>query len=900
MINRVNSFALEKLHEAAQALTATLELPQVLETTVQKALEVLGADLAILYQYWQAKKQFELPPIVAGKLLEPGLPSHIELGEEDIVATLVQRGIPHYAPDAALDPVIFAETARGRREVFVAREKIRSSAAVPLQLRDETVGVMFVNYRSEQCFDENQRRLIETFANYAAIAIQNARAFERRVIQLEASTEIDRAITSLDPTAVLGKILSAALQIIGVHDGNIVLVDESGEYLESPIVLQSAEWKPGSPEKFKIGEMGVTGWVAKHKKTARIPDVHAEKWKGIYVEVLPHTRSELVVPLLDDRGELLGVINLESPRLNAFSDEDQRLLEALSKQAVIAIDNAMRYEAEQRARHELEVLNEMDKAISSTLELDQVLQLILDQGLQLVKAPTGNIMLFDKVKSDLWMAVERGVAEEHKGARQSLEQGVVGRAARERRTLMVGDVTEDPWDKIYLQFIPNIRSELAVPMLQDDRLIGVINAESPEMGAFGEADERLFEALAAQAVIAIKNAEQYRRLRALRAIDQAIISALDLDEVMERILRSGLDIIGAEWGDITLYGEDEKELVNYVVVGPGPVIEKIDIRTAQEDKLLEKGIVSWVAENRKLYLSKGNVQDDPLYRGYPEIRSEVAVPLLLEDRLLGVLNLESRREDAFDEEDLQMLQALAAQAVISVQNARYYEASEKARGRFEVLTEVGREIINAPLDVDAILAIALETGLAGTGAHSASARLWDEEKQELRAQVRRGVTHEWAWEPIKLGEGVNGWVAEHKKTYLVRDVENPPEGVEYRRGHPGTRSELVVPLLVGDKYFGNLDLGHPEKDGFEEEEIRLIEGLADQVAVAIHRVRQREELEAAARRELEAQWMASVGQSALELTHRIGNSLGGITGNVQYIRDVIGRDNEGWFNYGLK
>src|SRR5205807_7356365 len=121
---------------------------------------------------------------------------------------------------------------------------------------------------------------------------------------------------------------------------------------------------------------------------------------------------------------------------------------------------------------------------------------------------------YDPDKHDLWMAAERGVAQDKKGQRQGLHQGIVGDVARHKRLLNV-DLSQSPWNDANLDFIPGTRSELAVPMLAGDDLRGVLNIESTLPNNFNERDERLLQGLADLAVIALQNAKASERQKRL-------------------------------------------------------------------------------------------------------------------------------------------------------------------------------------------------------------------------------------------------------------------------------------------------------------------------------------------------------------------------------------------------
>jgi phosphoserine phosphatase RsbU/P len=243
--------------------------------------------------------------------------------------------------------------------------------------------------------------------------------------------------------------------------------------------------------------------------------------------------------MLDETGELVGVINLESPQIAAFSEDDKRLLQALAAQGVFAWRSVTRFEAEQRARRELELLADIDRAISSTLELETVLQLIVQRSSELIHGNLFQVFLFDKRQKDLYIAAESGLYESPRYYRQPIDKGIVGYVASENKSVLINNVHAPEWEKHYVDFTPGTQSELAVPMIQEDRLIGVLNVESARIDAFREDDKRLLEALARVAVIAVYNAELYRQEReskevldALRRVDAAINSGTRLEEVI--------------------------------------------------------------------------------------------------------------------------------------------------------------------------------------------------------------------------------------------------------------------------------------------------------------------------------------------------------------------------------
>jgi signal transduction histidine kinase len=199
-----------------------------------------------------------------------------------------------------------------------------------LKVGTEIVGVMFINYRRPHHFSKEEKQLIETLSSSASIAIKNRRLMETVVT-------IDREIiTTLDLDKLLKLIVAKAVQITDADVGDIRIFDPLNNLLEVKYRIPEKAPVNQTLARIEVGQ-GITGWVAQHKQPALIEDVRTDERFNAYH---PRTLSELCVPLLDKDGALLGVLNMESRSLNDFDDKDQRVLEALANQAVIAIQNA--------------------------------------------------------------------------------------------------------------------------------------------------------------------------------------------------------------------------------------------------------------------------------------------------------------------------------------------------------------------------------------------------------------------------------------------------------------------------------------------------------------------------------------------------------------------------------
>lgn len=228
-------------------------------------------------------------------------------------------------------------------------------------------------------------------------------------------------------------------------------------------------------------------------------------WSELYFSVTNETLSELDVPLFDGE-EVVGVLNFESYKESAFSQKDEDFLKTLAGQIVVAIKRAQAYERESRLSKEHEALKDISKEIMRQFDDKSIFDLILEKALELTNSPTGTLELYDPDKNDLWMAAGRGVDESKKAQRLKLNEGVVGQVAALKKPLNV-DPSLPKWNNIYVPSIRGTRSELAVPMIEEQELRGVINIESPKPDNYTEQDIRLLQDFATLAIVALHHAK---------------------------------------------------------------------------------------------------------------------------------------------------------------------------------------------------------------------------------------------------------------------------------------------------------------------------------------------------------------------------------------------------------
>jgi signal transduction protein with GAF and PtsI domain len=240
--------------------------------------------------------------------------------------------------------------------------------------------------------------------------------------------------TTLEPQEALQLILSQAVELMRAASGSIVLINPTNAFLE----IHAAKGLPAKAAGFKlrVGE-GITGWVARTGKPARVGDVRTDPR---YILLRPEVRSELAVPL-EVAGEVRGVLNVDADRPDAFSAEDQELLEALAAQAARVIHNTWLYEQLRLKARLFESLASVSRTINSTLNLDDALSVITREACVLMQAKVCSLMLLDETREWLELRASFGAGKAYVNRpRLSLEESLLGIVVRRKKPLQVENV----------------------------------------------------------------------------------------------------------------------------------------------------------------------------------------------------------------------------------------------------------------------------------------------------------------------------------------------------------------------------------------------------------------------------------------------------------------------------
>ena len=347
----------------------------------------------------------------------------------------------------------------------------------------------------------------------------------------------------------------------------------------------------------------------------------------------------------------------------------------------------------------LDFLLEVSAATSETLtNLDELLANVADIIRKVIPYELFAILLYSERQKTLRIRHAIGHREEVvKNMVVQLGEGITGTAAAKRQPVLVGDVRKDPR---YLNAIDAVRAELAVPMVARGRLVGVIDIQSTRVNAYAEADRALLRIIAARVAVTIDNARLFRRvdrqnrtLRLLSHVSREFSSILDLSELLARIAESVKTLINYDAFSILLLDQDRRYLRHRFSV-------RRDRRVDLDKIPLGRGITGVAAELRQVIRSDNTLQDPRYIPSHADVRSEVAIPLIEHDRVIGVMDVESDQYAYFTDEHVRMLTLLAPQIASSVENARLYEELAEREKRIEQDLEAARELQAALLPAE--------------------------------------------------------------------------------------------------------------------------------------------------------------------------------------------------------
>jgi len=497
-----------------------------------------------------------------------------------------------------------------------------------------------------------------------------------------------------------------------------------------------------------------------------------------------------------------------------------------------------------RERASLELLFRISQELAAQLDLRQLLQRILQLTLETIDAPSGSILVLDEKGQVTEGALAfGGKVHDHTADQLSdtFERGLAGWVVEHREAVLLPSTRDDKrWLVKEKEGPGESRSAACVPLVARERVVGVLTLVHPQVGRFRGADLALLKAIADQAGIAVENArlfagEQERRRFAstLREIAQTVNSTLDPAQVFTAVLEQLERVIGYDSASIFLLEDTRLRMVaarGFSQAEAGSVVIPFD-PSVLIGRVLSTRRPLVVAD---VQLDAGWVRTDqnPESR---DIHGWIGAPLVVRDRGVGVLSVDSRRPGAYGAEEMEVVLAFADHAATAVANAQLFDEAQRRVQAMVALAETAR-VVTASLNLDEVLRRILEQTWQSMRLEAASLALIRPGSGELEFRAARGKGAESVVGiRLKAGQGLVGWVVEHGEPVVVPDTAADPRfspEVDQRIGF-ATRAVACAPIRVQEQTIGALEAINPERGDFPPDQMELLTGIAGLAGTAI-------------------------------------------------------------------
>jgi PAS domain S-box-containing protein len=729
----------------------------------------------------------------------------------------------------------------------------RGAVTIRLEHGGKVYGLLSVSIPRDLAADKEEQGLFEEVAGDIAFALHNIeleKEAERRAAQAALIYEVGQRVSrKLELDELLSEIVTAVRDAFNYYGVMILLVDEEANCLTKKAIAGGyADIFPRNLS-HAIGE-GMTGYAAASGETQVSGDVSKDPH---YVrEADEETRSELVVPIKSGQ-KVIGVLDIQSDEFDAFDETDVMLMEILADQIAGAIENARLFEETRIRAEELAILNEMGRVLTTMLDVDAVIESLYHHASRLIDTSHFYVALYDPEQDmvSFPLYIEEGQAIQEEPFRAG--KGLSGYVIRTREPLLIEDnvaarVEELGIEAVRLESV----SWLGVPMTIGGEVIGMISAHShttPRL--YNERHRDLLSAIANQAAIAIQNARLFEetrgraeRLAVVNHIAKAASSTLDLDDLMETVCEEITPIFRPDAFFIALYDKETNELDFRIVMDEG-------VR-GDPGRVPLSGLSSLVVTEKKPLIVRDLEQEQdrlpaPVLIGGDKLpASWLGAPLMIGERVIGVINLQSYRPHAWGEEEELLLLTIADQVAVALENARLFEDTKSRLAQLTALQETSKAVAST-LELDKLLDLITQQATTLLQGDGGLINLVDWEKKEDEVVVASGSQAHTLGFRSPLEGSLSGWVTLHNQPVISNQLQNDSRvDSRWRSGIVPGQNAAIAPLTIKDRGMGTLVV-MDKQGGFAQADLDLLMAFANQAAIGIENAQLFEETQTRAK-----------------------------------------------------
>jgi len=888
---------LEALHEHANKLSNANDIQEISEHTIEAMSTPLGftfgefglvdekhITLLQTYGYDSSDETWQIP------LDGPGVSVRtVKTGKTQLVND-TRKDVDFIGVDMDENTLSELDDSIGRR---LGNVRILSELCVPVKIDNAVVAYLNAESTELNAFNEQDQKLLETLANHVASAIQRIRLLEEQ-IQYEAKLEALHLHTSnlADASSIedikehtidaMANSLGFSWAIFGIVEGNLLKFTIPKSLGGSGDPLDLSLDGPGLMIRaIRTGETQLIADVRKEvdyigpqmNENTRIglESTHSKRVKSAHSQLQARSPalSELDVPVKINQ-DVVGVICAESTELNAFTKQDQKLLETLASHIASAIQRIKLLEEQIRYEAKLEALHQHANDLTESITIEEIAEFTIEVMYATLGMKTCDF--YSRENQYLRLISYKGWTPDEPEYKHPLDRpGILAKTANTKKTILLSDIRDEP---NYFEYegigadgeqAYQALSELCVPVIYDDEVVAVLNTESNQLDFYGERDKVLLETLASHVSSAIQRIrlldEQIQYEAKLEALHQhaiQLIKAEDIDKIADYTADAMSNTLGYRYGlFLMIEGDHLKSLrsIGKYTYLPEPIpLGSIGLI----NKTVNTGETQLVTDTRlnKNYRTSGIIN-----------LSELDVPLIIENKVIGVLNIENEEQDSFTEQDKILLETLASHVTSAIQRIRFIEEQIQYEAKLEALHVHANKLA----DASSLEEIADNTHDAmvntlGVGGEDWGGLLgivednfvtWGLESHLERSQSpidSPGITYR----AIKTGETQLVTDTRKDDDFVVHQDRAQELGVQMdtsllskldekvrihlleQRDSDGlgvSLSELDVPVKIGDTVVAILNAESILLNAFSEHDKKLLETLAGHVASAIQKIR---------------------------------------------------------------
>jgi len=574
------------------------------------------------------------------------------------------------------------------------------SLVFPLKNGGVSLGALQV-VRPARPFRKKEIEILDGLVGHVSLALVAAHRFtveQWRIEQLTLVRQVSSQIANVLDLDVLTRRVTKLIQSTFNYYYVAVFTHEPNQELLSFRSSAGQARSRGKPLEIQMGD-GLIGSVARTGEEAITNDVHIEP-RFRFQLLLPETQSEAVLPLKIE-GQILGVLDVQSDRLGAFHPNDLLVLRALADTIAIAINGIRLYGALQTRAEHLEMVAEVSNEITSILNLDELLNKVAVLIQERLGFPYVHLFTVHPNRRQIIYEAGSGARSASlKGYVLDLDndEGIISWVAREGRTILANDVTKEARYKPSPLPPEDTRSELTIPLVFNNQVVGVLDLQSDRTEAFSDEDHFLCEALADSVASAIHNADLYQTERwrrqvadSLREVAGSISAEVGVDDVLNNILHELEHNLPCDVAAVWLLEGEELSLA-HIHGAERPDVDDALRRWPEAYGFLASALTSEQPVIRK--------PEDPIgptgaARGFSADYSSIAAPLRAGDLPLGVLTLAHHTPGRYGHEAQAITSTFANYASVSIENARLYDAAQEQAYASAALLQIAQAVANS-------------------------------------------------------------------------------------------------------------------------------------------------------------------------------------------------------------